>query len=332
MSAVPGRLRLTVLGCSTALPAPDAAAAGFLVELDDTAVLFDVGQGVANRLGRLADARELAGVVIGHMHADHFLDLAGLRYLFPWAGRGSSRLPVHLPPGGTSRLDDLASAISERNGFFDDAYAVDEYDPDTTLTIGQMKIRFAKGRHYVPAWGVSVETPDGARLVYTGDTGPSASMIEFARGADVLLVEATLNDSSEDDVERGHLTGRGGDRPGARGPGRGRTPRPLPARPTGGAGSAVRGGRPLDRGGRPGAEPDGRTWIRGPRHHLIRAVGRRRRLLTLRGHHGRVGRRSESFDVFGCRGQLRGVPPEGRRLVGSSDGQGRASRLRQAAG
>jgi ribonuclease BN (tRNA processing enzyme) len=206
MSAVPGRLRLTVLGCSTALPAPDAAAAGFLVELDDTSVLLDVGQGVANRLGRLADARELAGVVIGHMHADHFLDLAGLRYLFPWAGRGASRLPVHLPPGGTSRLDDLASAISERNGFFDDAYDVDEYDPATTLTIGEMKIRFAPGRHYVPAWGVSVETPDGARLVYTGDTGPSASMIDFARGADVLLVEATLNDSSEDDVERGHLT------------------------------------------------------------------------------------------------------------------------------
>ena len=30
-------------------------------------------------------------------------------------------------------------------------------------------------------------------------------MVEFARGADVLLVEATLNDASEDDVERGHL-------------------------------------------------------------------------------------------------------------------------------
>jgi ribonuclease BN (tRNA processing enzyme) len=206
MTAVPGRLRLTVLGCSTALPAPDAAAAGFLVEYDDTAVLFDVGQGVANRLGRHADARELAGVVIGHMHADHFLDLAGLRYVFPWAGRGSSRLPVHLPPGGTSRLDELASAISERAGFFDDAYAVDEYDPGATMSIGPLTIRFAAGRHYVPAWGVSVVAPDGARLVYTGDTGPSKAMVEFARGADVLLVEATLNDASEDDVERGHLT------------------------------------------------------------------------------------------------------------------------------
>jgi ribonuclease BN (tRNA processing enzyme) len=206
MTAVPGRMRLTVLGCSTALPAPDSASAGFLVESDDTAILLDVGQGVANRLGRVADPRELAGVVIGHMHADHFLDLAGLRYLFPWAGRGSSRLPVHLPPAGTSRLDELASAISERAGFFDDAYAVDEYDPSETLTIGPLTIRFAAGRHYVPAWGVSVVAPDGARLVYTGDTGPSQAMVEFARGADVLLVEATLTDAAEDDIERGHLT------------------------------------------------------------------------------------------------------------------------------
>jgi ribonuclease BN (tRNA processing enzyme) len=200
-------MRLTVLGCSTALPHPDAPSAGFLVEFEDTAILLDVGHGVADRLGRLADARQLAGVIIGHMHADHFLDLAGLRYLFPWAGRGPSRLPVHLPPGGTGRLDQLASAISERAGFFDDAYAVDEYDPGATFTVDQLKLRFAPGRHYVPAWGVSVEAPDGARLVYTGDTGPSQSMVEFARGADLLLVEATLDDASEDDVERGHLTG-----------------------------------------------------------------------------------------------------------------------------
>ena len=37
---------------------------------------------------------------------------------------------------------------------------------------------------------MAVETPDGARLVYTGDTGPSDAMVEFAREADLLLVEA----------------------------------------------------------------------------------------------------------------------------------------------
>lgn len=206
MTAVPGRLRLTVLGCSNALPHPDAPSAGFLVEWDGTAILLDVGHGVADRLGRVADPRRLAGVVIGHMHADHFLDLAGVRYLFPWAGGASSRLPVHLPPGGRSRLDNLASAISERPGFFDAAYSVDEYDPRATLTVGPLTVRFAPGRHYVPAWGISVEAPDGARLVYSGDTGPSDTMTEFARGADLLLVEATLRDTADDDAERGHLT------------------------------------------------------------------------------------------------------------------------------
>ncbi len=139
-----GRLRLTVLGCSNALPHPDTPAAGFLVEWEETALLLDVGQGVGRTASDASPIRnELAGVVIGHMHADHFLDLAGLRYLFPWAGGGAPPLPVHLPPGGRSRLDDLAAAISERPGFFDDSYAIDEYDPDATLTVGPLTVRFA---------------------------------------------------------------------------------------------------------------------------------------------------------------------------------------------
>jgi ribonuclease BN (tRNA processing enzyme) len=206
MTALPGRLRLTVLGCSTAVPHPVSPSAGYLVEWESTAILLDVGQGVVRRLERILDPRALAGVVVGHMHADHYVDLAGLRYLFPWAERAETRLPVHLPPGGRARLDALADAISERPGFFDAAYEVDEYDPTTPLRVGPLTLRFERGRHYVPAWGVSIEAPDGTRLVYTGDTGPSDTMTEFARGADLLLVEAALRDPEDDDPRRGHLT------------------------------------------------------------------------------------------------------------------------------
>ena len=201
-----GRLRLTVLGCSSAVPHAASPAAGFLVDWEGTTVLLDVGQGVVRRLERLLDPRDLAGVVVGHMHADHFLDLAGLRYLFPWGEEAPVRLPVHLPPGGGRRMDALAEAISERPHFFDAAYAIDEYDPDEPLVIGPLTIRFRRGRHYIPAWAMSVETPDGARLVYTGDTGPSDAMVEFAREADLLLVEAGLRTDADDDPERGHLT------------------------------------------------------------------------------------------------------------------------------
>jgi len=145
-------------------------------------------------------------VVIGHMHADHYLDLAGLRYIYPWAERAAVRLPVHLPPGGSRRLEALAEAISERPRFFDPAYDVTEYDPDAPLEIGPLTIRFARSRHYIPAWAMAIEAPDGARLVYTGDTGPSEAMIDFATEADLLLVEAGLTQAGDDDPERGHLT------------------------------------------------------------------------------------------------------------------------------
>ena len=113
-----GRLRLTVLGNASAAPHLDSPAAGFLVDWGDAAILLDVGQGVVRALQDVMDPHDLAGVVVGHMHADHYLDLAGLRYLYPWGERSQNPLPVHLPPGGTIRLDALASAISERVGFF----------------------------------------------------------------------------------------------------------------------------------------------------------------------------------------------------------------------
>lgn len=206
MTDVPGRLRVTVLGCGTAVPHPATPAAGYLVEWETTVLLLDIGQGVVRRLERILDPRRLAGIVVGHMHADHFLDLAALRYLFPWAEHADALLPVHLPPGGAPRLGVLADAVSERTGFFETAFAIDEYEPDLPLSIGPLVLRFQLARHYVPAWGVSVEAPDGTRVVYTGDTGPSEAMTAFAHGADLLLVEAALRHAEDDDPQRGHLT------------------------------------------------------------------------------------------------------------------------------
>jgi ribonuclease BN (tRNA processing enzyme) len=75
------------------------------------------------------------------------------------------------------------------------------------LQVGDLRLRFFRGRHYVPAWGVVVEAPDGTRLAYTGDTGPSSSVEDAVRDADLLLVETALRSAADDDPERGHLTG-----------------------------------------------------------------------------------------------------------------------------
>ncbi len=206
MTDVGARLRLTVLGCSTAAPHPATPTAGYLVEWGSTAILLDCGQGVIRALQRLMDPHDLSAIIIGHMHADHYLDIVGLRYLYPWGEAAPDPLPIHLPPGGRARLDALSRAVSERDGFFDAAFVAREYEPDGAFEIGDLRIRVVKGRHYVPAWGVVIDAPDGSRLAYTGDTGPSASVEEGVRDADLLLVESALGLAAHDDPERGHLT------------------------------------------------------------------------------------------------------------------------------
>ncbi len=156
----------------------------------------------------LRDPGSLDAVVVGHLHADHFVDLVSLRYLLPWAGYGGRKIPILLPPGGRQRMDELAAAISEREGFFDDAFEMLEYDPATTVRIGDLSIRFIAGRHYVPAWGCSIMDAAGRRIVISGDTGPNEPLVEAARGADLFVVEATLLAAEEDDPIRAAPHGR----------------------------------------------------------------------------------------------------------------------------
>jgi len=199
-------MRLTVLGTGTARPVPDTAASGLLIQSDRTAVLFDIGSGIAARLETTVGAAGLDGLVVGHMHADHWIDIAPLRYRFPWGERTPRPLPVYLPPGGKANLDHLAAVISERDGFFEVAFDVREYATGDTIRIGDLIIRPHPVGHYVPAWSMDIEGPDGERIVYAGDMGPSEMIVDLARGADLLILEATLETSAIDDVRRGHLT------------------------------------------------------------------------------------------------------------------------------
>lgn len=199
-------MRLTVIGSGTSQPQPETPASGLLVESDTTAVLVDCGQGIVRELMTLRDPRELDAIVIGHMHADHYIDLVSLRYLLPWEGAAGARLPVLVPPGGKARLAALADAISERPLFFDDAYSILEYDPSHRIHVGDLTLAFVPGQHYVPAWGCIVTGPGGERVAISGDTGPSDAFVEAARGADLVVAEATLVDASHDDPRRGHLT------------------------------------------------------------------------------------------------------------------------------
>jgi ribonuclease BN (tRNA processing enzyme) len=199
-------VRLTVIGSGPAAPQPDSPASGHLVQVDGTAVLLDCGYGVVGRLRSTMDPRMLTGVAIGHLHADHFLDLAALRYLHPWDGARDRRPAVWLPPGGRTRLAGLARMMSERATFFEEAFDLSEYRSDESFAIGALIVRPTPMQHYVPAWALTVSDDTGVRIVYGGDTGPTDLLSQTARSADLLIAEATLGSVAEDEASRGHCT------------------------------------------------------------------------------------------------------------------------------
>ena len=198
-------MRLTILGTGSARPIGDSAQSGVLVQAGDTNVLVDIGSGVASQVEARVGATNLAGRFVGHFHADHWIDIGPMRYRFPWAEDAPRKLPVFLPPGGREKLTHLAAAINERPTFFEPAFDITEYETGQVFQVGSLTVTPHAVGHYVPAWSMDIAGPDGERVVYAGDMGPSEMVVDLARGAEVLILEATRENGATDDARRGHL-------------------------------------------------------------------------------------------------------------------------------
>lgn len=205
-------MKLTVLGGSPAGPNTGAGCSGYLVETPRSRIVLDLGPGTLSELRRHADFRLLDGIIISHLHLDHILDVAALRFALAYNPiRPPGRLPLWLPPGGAATLDRIGGALaatSAESEFFATVFEIREYDPTTCLEIDDVVIRFHPTVHYVPCWAMRLSAPGGgADLAYTADTGPAARLEPFFAGAGVLVAEATLLDPSPEPFEtRGHLT------------------------------------------------------------------------------------------------------------------------------
>ncbi len=219
-------LHLTVIGCSAAMPRPNGACSSYLVTYGALNVLMDCGPGSLPILRGAINPRNLDAIVISHLHADHTLDLVplayGLKYGPPEGNERrprESRLALFVPPDGKAFLKGLAEALegSGRNSDFWAPFDIMEYDPDGTLVVGSdtdpadyLNFRFAPTKHYIPCHAIKVFPPGDAPhpvLVYGADSAPVESLIRFAHGADLLILESTL-DTPETPVPVGHMTPR----------------------------------------------------------------------------------------------------------------------------
>ena len=238
-------IKITFLGTSAGMPTRARNVASVAVTLDGRVLLFDCGEGTQHQLMRSAlRFGAIEAIFLTHLHGDHLFGLPGLLSsmslnardkplaLYGPAGvaefmralplyHTSFHVDIHeLAPGRVHRGDgyavDAAALVHSAACF---GFRVVEDDRPGEFDVARAR---ALGIEPGPAYGrlqrgqsvgdvhpsdVLGPSRAGRRIVYCTDTRPCDNAIELARGASVLIHEATYgSDMAEEAVARFHAT------------------------------------------------------------------------------------------------------------------------------
>lgn len=110
-------MKVTVYGNNATCPEADGACACYLVEACGRRILLDMGNGSLTKLQRDVDIAALDGIVISHLHFDHFGDLFCAKYQLETRRAFGEHIPaiqLYAP-----LLPEWAAAELLSNGVFD---------------------------------------------------------------------------------------------------------------------------------------------------------------------------------------------------------------------
>ncbi len=200
---------MRVIACGTGMPTarPSQAAACFIVELGNgDKFIFDVGTGSAERIAALQIPYNfLDKVFVGHLHTDHFGDLASLFVGGALAGR-QKPLRIWGPSGdkpelGTKyaveRMREMVTwDLAGRRGLVDERgyhIEVEEFDYK-----GENQIVYKENGVTIRSWPAihSLDGPvsfglewNGLKFVFGSDTYPNKWFVKYAKNADLVIHE-----------------------------------------------------------------------------------------------------------------------------------------------
>jgi len=182
-------VELTVVGAGPAYSDdPGSAGAAYLVRHGPEAILLDLGQGAFARLASRIEPSALEGILVSHLHPDHFVDLVALRHYLLYEFDPPRRVRVLAPAGLSERLDGLLGEA----GFAGAALEVEALEPGSRH-LGSFAVEAGLVTHAPPSFGFRVAAPGGRRgLVYSGDVGVADDLRPLIRVGDVLLIEASF--------------------------------------------------------------------------------------------------------------------------------------------
>lgn len=200
-------MKLTVIGCAGSYPGPDSPASCYLVESTGSTgpfrLVLDLGNGSLGALQRVIDLNMIDAIAISHLHPDHCADISGLYVVCKYHPSGAApRIPIYAPEGAAQRF---AEAYGSDADGLKDQFEFHSWAHGEVTQIGPFEVSTIEVVHPVPAYAIKIS--DGTHnIVYSGDTGPTEALVDFAFGADLFLCETSFVESAENPPEL-HLTG-----------------------------------------------------------------------------------------------------------------------------
>jgi len=186
-------LRLRFLGSGDAFGSGGRLQTCLCLEGSGGRVLIDCGTTALVAIKRAGiDPRSVGGVLLSHLHGDHFGGVPFLVLDGQFGGRASP-LVVAGPPGTRERVTAAMEILFPGSSRAARRFTTDlvEIPPGSPTAIGSMLVTGFPVEHAsgAPAYALRVEWA-GRVVTYSGDTEWCEALVEAARGADLFVCEA----------------------------------------------------------------------------------------------------------------------------------------------
>jgi ribonuclease Z len=183
---------MILLGVGTAVPDQDRENTHMVWESPDGLLLVDAGGSTYQRLLRAGlDPFRLRAIVLTHSHADHINGLPALLFALKLAGF-SQALTIYGNEPTLALVQRVLAAFELESYQADARWETVEAGQEIPLWTPSFRLRTAPTVHSRPGLALRFEdSASGRALAYSADTEPCDAVRELARGAAVLIHEAT---------------------------------------------------------------------------------------------------------------------------------------------
>jgi ribonuclease BN (tRNA processing enzyme) len=186
-------MRLTIVGCGDAFGSGGRFNTCFWLKTAKATLLVDCGASTPVALKvRGLDHGEVDGIVLSHLHGDHFGALPFLLIEAQLVTRRERPLVIAGPPGSRARIEEaievlFPGALTNRWRF---PFEIVEIEPGRPAEIIGHMVTTAEVAHQSGAPSTALRISDGDKLfAYSGDTAWTDALFGVADGADLFMVE-----------------------------------------------------------------------------------------------------------------------------------------------